>query len=81
MGAAIRCKVCADAIGESADIAASDVWPGGAPVGEDAGFNGILMRTRRGLELVEAAVADGALTIDQELTPRDMDVFSAAPGS
>ncbi len=70
-----RCKICPDAIGESADIAASDVWPGGAPTGEDAGFNGILARTRKGLDLLEAAVRDGALTVDQELTPRDMDEF------
>ena len=70
-----RCKVCADAIGETADVAASDVWPGGGPTGEDAGFNGVLARTRRGLELVEAAVRDGALVLDQELTPRDMDRF------
>lgn len=70
-----RCKVCADAIGEVADVAASDVWPGGGPTGEDAGFNGILARTRRGLDLVEAALRDGALVVDQELTARDMDVF------
>lgn len=70
-----RCKICADAIGESADIAASDVWLGGGPTGEDAGFNGILARTKRGAELVSAAVQDGALILDQTLTPRDMDVF------
>lgn len=70
-----RCKICADAIGESADIAASDVWPGGGPTGEDAGFNGILARTRRGLELVEATVRDGALILEQPLTARDMDHF------
>ncbi len=70
-----RCKICADAIGEAADIAASDVWQGGGPSGEDAGFNGILARTRRGLDLVQAAVADGVLVLDKELTPRDMDAF------
>ncbi len=70
-----RCKICADAIGESADISASDVWTGGGPSGEDAGFNGVLARTRRGLDLVEAAVLDGALVIDQALTARDMDEF------
>lgn len=70
-----RCKLCADAIGETADVVATDVWPGGAPTGEDAGFNGILARTRRGLNLVEEAVKDGYLTIDKELTARDMDVF------
>ena len=46
-----RCKICPDAIGESSDLAASDVWPGGAPAGENPGFNGIIVRTRRGLEL------------------------------
>ncbi len=40
-----RCKICPDAIGESADLAASDVWPGGGPSGEDDGFNGIIVRT------------------------------------
>ncbi len=70
-----RCKICPDAIGESADIVASDVWPGGGPTGEDEGFNGILVRTRKGLELLNTAVQDGAITIDQEFTPRDMDIF------
>jgi len=70
-----RCKICPDAIGEGADIAASDVWPGGGPTGEDAGFNGILTRTARGVRLLEAAVEEGALIIDRALTPRDMDGF------
>ncbi len=70
-----RCKICADAIGESADVVASDVWPGGAPSDEDKGYNGILTRTRRGQELLEAAVADGALVVDKSLTARNMDNF------
>ena len=56
-----RCKICPDAIGESADLAASDVWPGGGPAGEDEGFNGIIVRTRRGLELYRAALEAGAI--------------------
>jgi len=70
-----RCKICADAIGEGADIAASDVWPGGGPTGEDAGFNGIIVRTIRGRELYDAAVEAGALTIDREIGFRDLDIF------
>ena len=70
-----RCKICPDAIGEVADIAASDVWPGGAPTGEDAGFNGIIARTRKGVELLQAAIRDGVLTVDKILSPRDMDDF------
>jgi coenzyme F420 hydrogenase subunit beta len=70
-----RCRICPDAIGLEADIAASDVWPGGSPAGEDAGFNGIIVRTARGLELYEAAVAAGALTIDHPATYADFDRF------
>lgn len=69
-----RCKICPDAIGESADLVATDIWPGGGPSGEDEGFNGIIVRTRRGLELYQAAVAAGAITVDsREVTIRDFD--------
>jgi coenzyme F420 hydrogenase subunit beta len=71
-----RCKICADAIGESADLAASDVWPGGGPTGEDAGFNGIIVRTRRGLELYQAALSAGAIKLEpRDVTFRDFDNF------
>lgn len=70
-----RCKLCPDAIGEAADIAAADIWPGGAPVGEDAGFNGLLVRTGRGQALVAAAVEAGDLVLGQPLTARDLDDF------
>jgi coenzyme F420 hydrogenase subunit beta len=70
-----RCKICPDAIGQGADIAASDVWPGGGPTGEDDGFNGIIVRTKRGLELYEAAVAAGVLTIERPASFVDFDLF------
>jgi coenzyme F420 hydrogenase subunit beta len=71
-----RCKICPDAIGESADLAASDIWPGGGPTGEDAGFNGIIVRTERGLELYRAAVAAGAIVVEPgEVSFRDFDGF------
>lgn len=70
-----RCKICPDAIGESADLAASDVWPGGGPTGDDAGFNGIIVRTERGRELFEAACAAGAITVDRQVGFADFDVF------
>ncbi|MGH6719687.1 MAG: Coenzyme F420 hydrogenase/dehydrogenase, beta subunit C-terminal domain, partial [Alphaproteobacteria bacterium] len=69
-----RCKICADPIGEGADVAVLDVWPGGGPTGEDAGFNGIVARTARGLELVDAAIAAGAIAVDGAMTFRDLDV-------
>ena len=41
-----RCKICPDAIGESADVAALDTWPGGSPKGEDEGFNAVIARKK-----------------------------------
>ncbi len=70
-----RCKICPDAIGRGADIIASDAWPGGGPVGEDAGFSGIIVRTKRGLELYEAAVSASALTIKRTADFTDFDLF------
>lgn len=70
-----RCKICPDAIGEQADIAVSDVWPGGSPQGEDAGFNGFIARTPKGLELLEQAERAGAVCLDQPMTFRDLDLF------
>lgn len=70
-----RCKVCADAIGEVADIAASDVWPGGGPTGEDEGFNGVLTRTAKGAALLQEAIAAGVIETGEEIGFRDMDDF------
>ena len=70
-----RCKICPDAIGELADIAALDVWPGGNPVGEDDGFNGIIARTPAGAALLEEAVAAGALVITGDMSFRDLDDY------
>ncbi|MFY0308760.1 Coenzyme F420 hydrogenase/dehydrogenase, beta subunit C-terminal domain, partial [Leisingera sp. D0M16] len=72
-----RCKVCPDGIGEAADIAASDTWPGGSPdpetEDEDPGTNAIIIRTARGAELVRRAVEAGYLTVTGEVGPRYMD--------
>lgn len=71
-----RCKICPDGIGESADLAAADSWPGGAPDRResetDPGSNAVILRTEAGVELFEAAVRDGALTAGRGLTPDDM---------
>ncbi|MCY4664016.1 MAG: Coenzyme F420 hydrogenase/dehydrogenase, beta subunit C-terminal domain [Acidimicrobiaceae bacterium] len=68
-----RCKFCPDALGEAADVASADIWPGGAPTGEDEGFNGIIVRTAVGEELVASAVAAGDLVVADEITPRQFD--------
>jgi coenzyme F420 hydrogenase subunit beta len=71
-----RCKICPDAMGEGADLVVSDVWPGGGPTGEDEGFNGIIVRTRRGLQLYQAALAAGAIVESpRRVSFRDFDEF------
>ena len=68
-----RCKLCPDALGEAADVAAADVWPGGSPTGEDEGFNGIIVRTAAGEALVREAVSAGDLVLGDQITPRQFD--------
>jgi len=68
-----RCKVCADAIGELADVAVSDVWANGSPSGEDPGFNGFIARTPKGRALLDEAERAGALVLMEELSFRDLD--------
>ncbi|MEM7424812.1 MAG: Coenzyme F420 hydrogenase/dehydrogenase, beta subunit C-terminal domain [Pseudomonadota bacterium] len=72
-----RCKICPDGIGESADIAASDTWPGGSPdpavEDQDPGMNALVVRTAAGQELLDAAVAAGALSTEgEDMMPDDM---------
>ncbi|RAZ89156.1 coenzyme F420 hydrogenase [Mesorhizobium hawassense] len=61
-----RCKICPDAIGQVADIAVSDAWLNGGPALEDEPLNGIIVRTKRGQELFDAAVEAGVLGIKRE---------------
>ena len=68
-----RCKFCPDALGEAADVASADIWPGGAPTGEDEGFNGIIVRTAVGEDLVASAVQAGDLVVADPITPRQFD--------
>ena len=70
-----RCKLCPDPLGEASDVAAADVWPGGAPTGEDEGFNGIIVRSTIGEELVDGAVRAGHLVVGDPITPRQFDDF------
>ena len=62
-----RCKICPDGVGEAADIVAADYWQSderGYPVfDERAGVSALLARTRRGLEIVEQALAAGVLIV------------------
>jgi coenzyme F420 hydrogenase subunit beta len=70
-----RCKICPDALGEGADIVAGDCWEGGSPVGEDEGFNAVLVRTGRGVRLFDDAVADGTVTVVRSITVQELNRF------
>lgn len=70
-----RCKLCPDPLGEAADIAAADVWPGGGPTGEDEGFNGIIVRSKAGEDLVKSAVEAGDLVLAEPITPEQFNDF------
>ena len=69
-----RCKVCPDGPGEGADISAGDQWVDDVPDWElaktDKGSCATIIRTATGVELVNAAVAAGYVTIQHEITPR-----------
>ena len=71
-----RCKICPDGIGDSADIAASDTWDGGSPpwVGQedDPGFNAAIVRTQRGADLMEKAIAAGYIVRGEALSPAEL---------
>ncbi|MBT3202756.1 MAG: hydrogenase [Gammaproteobacteria bacterium] len=67
-----RCKFCPDALGACADVAAADFWPGGFPVGEDAGFNSIITHTLQGEDLVNAAVNSRHLILGDRLDIDEM---------
>jgi coenzyme F420 hydrogenase subunit beta len=62
-----RCKVCPDGVGESADIVAADSWAtderGYPQFAEGAGVSALIARTRRGLEVIEAAIAEGVIAV------------------
>lgn len=74
-----RCKICPDGIGEAADIAASDTWPGGSPTRDeseaDLGVNAVVARTAAGEELLAAAVADGALVVERDIGVADLSEY------
>ena len=70
-----RCKICPDAIGESADVAALDTWRGGSPKGEDEGFNAAIVRTKKGLDLINEAAKAGFIHIGDKLKIEDIDDF------
>ena len=70
-----RCKMCPDSIGDSADISALDTWRGGSPTKEDDGFNAAIVRTKRGLDLINEAAKEKFVHIGDKLTINDINDF------
>jgi len=70
-----RCKVCADALGEAADLAAADIWENAEPQGDDAGFNGVVTRTVVGETLFSDAANAGALVLGNGITPEEFNFY------
>ena len=74
-----RCNLCADGIGEVADIVASDTWENGSPNREDSetdlGTNGVIIRTDAGNELFNEAVEEGDIIIEKDITFEEMNNY------
>lgn len=59
-----RCRLCADHLGEHADLSIGDPWY--RPIGDDEhGESLILVRSKRGREVLRAAVAAGYLAVEK----------------
>jgi coenzyme F420 hydrogenase subunit beta len=76
-----RCKICPDPVGGVADIACADAWYGGEsgyPKFEEAdGRSLVLVRTGAGAELLDMAVREGAIEL-QDLALREIDLMQPA---
>lgn len=63
-----RCKVCADGVGEAADIVSADAWESdehGYPTFVDGdGVSALIARTERGRRTILEAAAAGAITLE-----------------
>ena len=60
-----RCKICPDAVGLLADIAAGDCWPGGWPQAEDDGWNSVIAHTEQGAEVLRESEDAGTLVAEE----------------
>lgn len=72
-----RCKVCADAVGDSADVVVADPWHLGCDglpdFSDHPGESALIARSPRGLAVIEAAAEAGVIGI----APVDLDMLRA----
>lgn len=77
----LRCKICPDGLGESADLTCGDAWnefdENGYPSFENArGSNIIISKTNTGNELLEKLIIDGVLRIENKVQDlRSLDII------
>ena len=71
-----RCKLCPDGVGEFSDITAADYWDvdehGYPSFAEGDGRSAVLVRTRRGQQVLAEALAAGVV----QLEPLDLDALA-----
>ena len=72
----LRCQLCADGMGELADVSCGDAWHRYNGDG-NPGLSIVVARTQRGLDLVEEAIERGYLILD-EVEPAEI---AASQGS
>ena len=69
-----RCRICPDGLGRVADISCGDAWEKYDGSGSNPGMSIVLVRTRRGQEILQRAVAAGYVN----LVPISADTVLAA---
>lgn len=76
-----RCKICPDAVGGAADLAAADAWYGGEsgyPTFEEQdGRSLVIARSSTGQDLLARVTAAGALVLE-DLAPSEIDLMQPA---
>lgn len=70
-----RCKICADPIGEAADLVASDVWPGGGPTGRMLATTASSHAPPQALNCLNRPRRPGSSSLSARIGFRDLDVF------
>jgi coenzyme F420 hydrogenase subunit beta len=66
-----RCHLCPDGLGQLADITSGDAWNRYDSGEENPGLSHVLIRSKRGAQMIEKAIANGYLTLEK-ISPADV---------